>query len=133
VRCGAGLVAGFVAAPFAVVVPEAVVEREPVAVVEPEPEVVAEVEAAAVVEEEDSPVAEAEAVLMEAAPVEAPVAEAAEDDVEVKANSKSMIFHTPSSPYYKRMKGDVTFRSVAEAEAAGYTQWSPKSKVSSAQ
>ncbi|GAA0207391.1 hypothetical protein GCM10010492_01150 [Saccharothrix mutabilis subsp. mutabilis] len=47
--------------------------------------------------------------------------------VEVKGSSKSMIFHTPDSPYFKRMKGDVTFRSIAEAEEAGYTQWRPKS------
>ncbi len=50
-----------------------------------------------------------------------------ESVVEVKGSPKSMIFHTPDSPYFKRMKGDVTFRSVAEAEQAGYTQWRPKS------
>jgi hypothetical protein len=60
-----------------------------------------------------------------------PVVLIAEESLEVKANSKSMIFHTPDSPYYKRMKGDVTFRSVAEAERAGYTQWTPKPKVAS--
>ena len=29
------------------------------------------------------------------------------------------------------LKGDVVFSSVAEAERAGYTQWTPKSKVAS--
>ncbi|MBW4716928.1 LapA family protein [Saccharothrix obliqua] len=48
----------------------------------------------------------------------------------VKGSSKSMIFHTPDSPYFKRMKGDVTFRSIAEAERAGYTRWRPKSAAS---
>lgn len=52
--------------------------------------------------------------------------------VEVKGSSKSMIFHTPDSPYFKRMKGDVTFRSIAEAEQAGYTQWRPKSTAAQA-
>jgi hypothetical protein len=74
------------------------------------------------------PVAE-EAAVAEVAPVvDEP---AVEEGEEIKANSKSMIFHTPTSPYYKRMKGDVTFRSVAEAERAGYTQWTPKTKVAS--
>ncbi|WP_433271957.1 hypothetical protein ACQPZF_14655 [Actinosynnema sp. CS-041913] len=57
---------------------------------------------------------------------------AAQSAVEVKGSSKSMIFHTPDSPYFKRMKGDVTFRSVAEAERAGYTQWRPKSAAAAA-
>ncbi|GAA3458322.1 hypothetical protein ACFFSW_03685 [Saccharothrix longispora] len=45
---------------------------------------------------------------------------------EVKGSPKSMIFHTAESPYFKRMKGDVVFRSAAEAERAGYTRWAPK-------
>ncbi|MEJ2853897.1 MULTISPECIES: sunset domain-containing protein [unclassified Saccharothrix] len=52
--------------------------------------------------------------------------------VVVKGSSKSMIFHTPDSPYFKRMKGDVTFRSIAEAEEAGYTQWRPKTATAQA-
>ncbi|MEV0676317.1 hypothetical protein AB0I60_07300 [Actinosynnema sp. NPDC050436] len=51
----------------------------------------------------------------------------AEPVTEVKGSTKSMIFHTASSPYFRRMKGDVTFRSVEEAERAGYTQWRPRS------
>jgi hypothetical protein len=46
----------------------------------------------------------------------------------LKGNSKSRIFHTESSPYYRRMKGDVRFGSVEEAEQAGYTMWSPRSR-----
>ncbi|PRY40741.1 hypothetical protein [Umezawaea tangerina] len=51
-----------------------------------------------------------------------------EVDLPVKGNSKSRIFHTELSPYYRRMKGDVRFRSVEEAERAGYTAWSPRSR-----
>ncbi|WP_199440829.1 sunset domain-containing protein [Umezawaea beigongshangensis] len=45
---------------------------------------------------------------------------------EVKGNSKSMICHTPSSPYFRRMKGDVSFRSAEDAVRAGYTLWTPR-------
>lgn len=51
-----------------------------------------------------------------------------EVDLPVKGNSKSGIFHTETSPYYRRMKGDVRFRSVEDAERAGYTAWSPRSR-----
>ena len=54
--------------------------------------------------------------------------EESEVDLPVKGNSKSRIFHTDVSPYYRRMKGDVRFRSVEEAERAGYTAWSPRSR-----
>jgi hypothetical protein len=51
------------------------------------------------------------------------------EEPSIKGNSKSMICHTPSSPYYGRTKGDVAFRSVEEAERAGYTIWSARSRV----
>ncbi|MEO6081606.1 MAG: hypothetical protein ABIQ18_00675 [Umezawaea sp.] len=54
--------------------------------------------------------------------------ELSEVDALVKGNSKSRIFHTETSPYYRRMKGDVRFRSTEEAERAGYTAWSPRSR-----
>ncbi|MCS7481309.1 hypothetical protein ACFFQW_09395 [Umezawaea endophytica] len=54
--------------------------------------------------------------------------ERSEVDLPVKGNSKSRIFHTETSPYYRRMKGDVRFRSVEDAERAGYTAWSPRSR-----
>ena len=54
--------------------------------------------------------------------------EESEVDFPVKGNSKSRIFHTETSPYYRRMKGDVRFRSAEEAEREGYTAWSPRSR-----
>ncbi|MBP2319900.1 hypothetical protein JOF56_000285 [Kibdelosporangium banguiense] len=41
----------------------------------------------------------------------------------VKASKKSMRYHTPDSPYYNRVKGELTFPSIEEAELAGYTAW----------
>ncbi|MEV4318906.1 hypothetical protein [Actinocrispum sp. NPDC049592] len=41
----------------------------------------------------------------------------------IKGSRKSMRYHTPDSPYYGRLKGDVIFESVAEAEKAGYSAW----------
>ena len=58
-------------------------------------------------------------------PAEAPVVESRlsimEEPVEpvpaIKANSRTMMFHTPDSPYYKRMKGDAFFHSPEDASA----------------
>ncbi|MEU7477928.1 hypothetical protein AB0A63_18220 [Lentzea sp. NPDC042327] len=47
----------------------------------------------------------------------------------IKANSRTMMFHTPESPYYKRMKGDVVFHSAEDALRAGYTMWTPRPRV----
>jgi hypothetical protein len=44
----------------------------------------------------------------------------------IKAKTSSMLFHPPSSPYYKRTKAEVWFRSGADAAAAGFTEWQPK-------
>lgn len=71
----------------------------------------------------------AEAVSAEVIEVEATGAEFSE--CAIKGSSKSMIFHTPASPYFKRMRGDVTFHSIAEAERAGYTQWRPRARAAS--
>ena len=49
----------------------------------------------------------------------------------IKANSRRMVYHTPDSPYYQRMKGDAFFASVQEAEEAGYTAWQPRVKAAS--
>ncbi|MFD7656218.1 hypothetical protein ACFV4N_19780 [Actinosynnema sp. NPDC059797] len=49
--------------------------------------------------------------------------------VVVKCNSRSMVFHTSASPYFKRMKGEVTFASAEEAVRAGYAPWVPKPKA----
>jgi hypothetical protein len=47
----------------------------------------------------------------------------------VKGNSKTMVYHTPDSPYYRRMKGDMTFGSETEALSAGYRRWTTKGRV----
>ena len=47
-------------------------------------------------------------------------------DYTIKGNSDSMLFHTPTSPYYARTKAEVWFRTPEEAAAAGFTEWTPK-------
>lgn len=47
----------------------------------------------------------------------------------IKANTRTMMFHTPESPYYKRMKGDAFFHSPEDARRAGYTMWTPRPRV----
>ncbi|SDF75818.1 hypothetical protein SAMN05216553_103131 [Lentzea fradiae] len=51
------------------------------------------------------------------------------NSVPLKGNSKTLVYHTADSPYYRRMKGDRTFASEAEAVAAGYRRWTTKSRV----
>ncbi|MFD9702023.1 hypothetical protein [Lentzea sp. NPDC059081] len=58
--------------------------------------------------------------ILEEAPAVAPA---------IKANSRTMMFHTPESPYYKRMKGDAFFHSPEDARRAGYTMWTPRPRV----
>jgi hypothetical protein len=50
-------------------------------------------------------------------------------DYTIKGNASSMLFHTPSSPYYARTNADVWFRTPEEATAAGFTQWMPKKRT----
>ena len=69
-----------------------------------------------------------DSAVVEAAPLsimEEPVAVAPA----IKANSRTMMFHTPESPYYKRMKGDAFFHSPEDARRAGYTMWTPRPRV----
>ncbi|MEV6236443.1 hypothetical protein [Lentzea sp. NPDC051838] len=66
------------------------------------------------------PVAETRLSIMEEPVVPAPA---------IKANSRTMMFHTPESPYYKRMKGDAFFHSPEDARRAGYTMWTPRPRV----
>jgi hypothetical protein len=47
----------------------------------------------------------------------------ATEPVIVKASRKSMRYHTPDSPYYNRVKDELTFPSAEEAELAGYVAW----------
>ena len=53
----------------------------------------------------------------------------AKEPLPVKGNSKTMVYHTPDSPYYRRTKGDMTFGSEAEALSAGYRMWTTKGRV----
>ncbi|NUT91609.1 MAG: hypothetical protein HOY78_06205 [Saccharothrix sp.] len=119
--------AGAEVAPETVLVPglEATLEVAPEASLVPPPAPATPAPAPAVLAT-DGPAITA-AVHPHTAPVAAEVV-----GVVVKGSSKSMIFHTPDSPYFKRMKGDVTFRSIAEAEEAGYTRWRPKTAAASA-
>jgi hypothetical protein len=64
------------------------------------------------------------------APEEPVVTVAAEQEpLPVKGNSRTMVYHTPESPYYRRMKGDVTFTSETDALKAGYRMWTTKARV----
>jgi hypothetical protein len=38
----------------------------------------------------------------------------------IKGNARSMLYHTPASPYYSRTTAEVWFTSAADAEAAGF-------------
>ncbi|MFD5831578.1 hypothetical protein [Lentzea sp. NPDC060358] len=73
-----------------------------------------------------SPRLTAEKVVVEQ-PAETPVARP--KPLPLKGNSKTMVYHTPDSPYYRRMKGDTTFATEAEAVAAGYRRWNTKGRV----
>jgi hypothetical protein len=55
--------------------------------------------------------------------LEDPEVASATEPVIIKASKKSMRYHTPDSPYYNRVKGDLTFPSAEEAELAGYAAW----------
>jgi hypothetical protein len=46
----------------------------------------------------------------------------------IKGKLSSKLFHPPASPYYKRTKAEVWFRSGADAAAAGFTEWRPKKR-----
>lgn len=95
--------------------------QRPLAALPPSAVVLPEQRTEIIESEVDEPGPEAEP---EAEPEVAPEAE-----LPVKGNSKSRIFHTETSPYYRRMKGDVRFPSTEEAERAGYTAWSPRSRA----
>lgn len=41
----------------------------------------------------------------------------------IKGNGSSRLFHPPSSPYYRRTKAEVWFRSAEDAIAAGFTPY----------
>lgn len=41
----------------------------------------------------------------------------------IKGNARSMLFHTPTSPYYTRTVAEVWFDTEEHAEAAGFRRW----------
>jgi hypothetical protein len=57
------------------------------------------------------------------------VSAAVPESLPLKGNSKTMVYHTADSPYYRRMKGDRAFGSEAEAIAAGFRMWTTKARV----
>lgn len=50
-------------------------------------------------------------------------------DYTIKGNAGSMLFHPPTSPYFKRTKAEVWFRTAEEARAAGFTEWAPRKRA----
>jgi hypothetical protein len=49
----------------------------------------------------------------------------------IKASTGSPLFHSPASPYFRRTKAEIWFRSAADARAAGFTEWTPKKRTES--
>lgn len=49
----------------------------------------------------------------------------------IKGNAGSRLFHPPSSPYYRRTKAEVWFRTAEDAAAAGFTAYTPRRRTSS--
>lgn len=47
----------------------------------------------------------------------------------IKGNASSMLFHPPSSPYFRRTKPEAWFRTAEDAEKAGFTEWKPKPRA----
>ena len=45
------------------------------------------------------------------------------DEYSIKANEGSRKYHSPDSPYYVRTRGDLWFRTAADAEKAGFMAW----------
>jgi hypothetical protein len=45
------------------------------------------------------------------------------DEYSIKANEGSRKYHAPDSPYYVRTRGDLWFRTAADAEKAGFMAW----------
>ncbi|NMI00885.1 hypothetical protein [Pseudonocardia acidicola] len=48
----------------------------------------------------------------------------------IKGNATSMLFHTPSSPYFGRTKAEAWFRTPEDARRAGFTEWTRKPRRS---
>jgi hypothetical protein len=60
-----------------------------------------------------------------------PDGSAPDPDYTIKASTGSLLFHSPASPYFRRTKAEIWFRSAADAQAAGFTEWTPKKRTES--
>jgi hypothetical protein len=49
----------------------------------------------------------------------------------IKGSSGSMLFHPPNSPYFKRTKAEIWFRTVEDARAAGFSDRAAKQRTDS--
>jgi hypothetical protein len=49
----------------------------------------------------------------------------------IKGSSGSMLFHPPDSPYYRRTKAEIWFRTVDDARAAGFSERAAKQRTDS--
>lgn len=60
-----------------------------------------------------------------------PDGSAPDPEYTIKASTGSLLFHSPASPYFRRTKAEIWFRSAADAQAAGFTEWTPKKRTES--
>jgi hypothetical protein len=60
-----------------------------------------------------------------------PDGSAPDPEYTIKASTGSLLFHSPASPYFRRTKAEIWFRSAADARAAGFTEWTPKKRTES--
>ena len=60
-----------------------------------------------------------------------PDGSAPDPEYTIKATTGSLLFHPPTSPYFRRTKAEIWFRSAADARAAGFTEWTPKKRTES--
>lgn len=59
-----------------------------------------------------------------------PDGSAPSDDYTIKGNADSMLYHTTRSPYFRRTKAEVWFRTESDAERGGFTAWNRRRKRS---
>ncbi|WP_433557784.1 hypothetical protein ACQPWY_02915 [Pseudonocardia xinjiangensis] len=57
--------------------------------------------------------------------------DAPDPDYTIKASTGSLLFHPPASPYFRRTKAEIWFRTAEDARAAGFTEWTPKKRTDS--
>jgi hypothetical protein len=69
------------------------------------------------------------ATLPQGAATALPDGSAPDPEYTIKASTGSLLFHPPASPYYRRTKAELWFRSAADARAAGFTEWTPKKRT----